>query len=142
MRYGQRRAFKVRLGEPPAEADQRVAQGNRRTLEPVAADERSYDRLGITVQPVPADAAGARSIAEEYRRGLLVSAVSNRGPAYRQLDPNQDIIVRVLHPTRRDIRSAADLEEAVKGVRRGEVLSLLVYSIRGQTTKVVNLPVE
>ena len=142
MRYGQRRTFKVRLGEPPAEADQRIAQGNRRTLEPVAADERSYDRLGITVQPVPADAVGARSIAEEYRRGLLVSAVNNRGPAYRQLDPNQDIIVRVLHPARRDIRSAADLEEAVKGVRRGEVLSLLVYSIRGQTTKVVNLPVE
>jgi serine protease Do len=142
MRYGQRRTFKVRLGEPPADNEQRVASANRRTLEPVDDAERSYDRLGITVQPVPAEAVSGRNIGEEYRRGLLVSAVNTRGPAYRQLFANQDIIVRVLHPTRRDIRSASDLEEAVKGVRRGEVLSLLVYNIGGQTTKVVNLPVE
>ena len=142
MRYGQRRTLKVRLAEPPAEPE-RVAQGNnRRPLEPVDADTRSYDRLGITVQPVPAEAMSGRNVAEEYRRGLLVSAVSTRGPAYRQLFANQDIIVRVLHPTRRDVRTADDLEDAVKGVRRGDVLSLLVYSIGGQTTKVVNLPVE
>jgi len=142
MRYGQRRSFRVRLGEPPADPERQVAQGNRRTLEPVAADTRSYDRLGITVQPVSPEIANSGRVDAEYRRGLLVSAVNVRGPSFRQLIANQDIIIRVLHPARRDIRSAADLEEAVKGVRRGDVMSLLVYSITGQTTKVVNLPVE
>ena len=142
MRYGQRRTFRVRLGEPPADAERQVAQGNRQPLAPVDANEKSYDRLGITVQPVGADIANSARILAEYRRGLLVSAVNARGPAYNQLFANQDIIVRVLHPARRDIRSATDLEDAVKGVRKGDVMSLLVYNIRGQTTKVVNLPVE
>ena len=142
MRFGQRRSFKVRLGEPPTEEEGRVASANRGGLEPVDGDERNYDRLGISVQPIPADAMSARNIAEEYRRGLMVSEVSTRGPAYRQLFANRDVIVRVLHPTRRDIRTASDLEEAVRGVRRGEVLSLLVYDIQARSTKVVNLPVE
>jgi serine protease Do len=141
MRYGQRRTFRVRLGEPPAEPERQVAQGNRRTLEPVDADARSYDRLGITVQTLTAEIANAGRVEDAYRRGLLVSAVNTRGPAHNQLTPNRDIIVRVLHPTRRDIRSATDLEEAVKGVRKGEVISLLVYFIGG-TTRVVNLPIE
>ena len=71
-----------------------------------------------------------------------VSSAEAHSPQNTVIAGTQDIIVRVLHPTRRDIRSAADLEEAVKGVRRGDVLSLLVYSISGRTTKVVNLPVE
>ena len=141
MRFGQRRTVKVRLDEPPRESEEQIAS-NRRELEPVADGERSYDRLGITVQPVTSEVAESRRVNEEYRRGLLVTAVNTRGPAYRQLFVNRDIILRVLHPTRRDIRSAGDLEEAVKGVKRGDVLSLLVYSIDGRTTKVVNLPVE
>jgi serine protease Do len=141
MRYGQRRTFRVRLGEPPAEPERQVAEGSRRTLEPAATDARSYDRIGITVQPLSAEIASSGRVDAAYQRGLLVSAVNTRGPAHNQLIANRDIIVRVLHPARREIRSAADLEEAVKGVKRGEVLSLLVFTMGG-TTRVVNLPID
>ena len=79
--------------------------------------------------------------ADEYRRGLMVMEVSSRGPAYRELAKNDHIIIQALHP-KRDIRTAADLEAAVKAVKSGEVLSLLVYSIRSGSTQVVNLSLE
>jgi serine protease Do len=138
-RFGQRRSFKVRLAEPPVE-EERIASADRGgPATPAATDERSYDKLGITVQPMPADLAAQRDMSAEYRRGLLVTAVNVRGPAYRELFANQDVILRVLHPARKDIRSAADLEDAVRAVKSGEVLSLLVYNIAQRSTKVVNL---
>jgi serine protease Do len=139
MRFGEKKTFKVKLGEPPEVADETVASNNRGAAEP-ARDSRSYDRLGITTQPLSSEIATQAAVKDEYRRGLLVTAVSARGPAYRELLPNEDVIVRVLHPSR-DIRSAGDLEDAVKAVKRGEVLSLVVYSLRGGNTKVVNLSI-
>jgi len=138
MRFGERKSFKVRLGEPPSTADDQVASNSRGTLEPVR-DTRSYDRIGITVTPLSAEIANAASVREEYRRGLLVTAVSPRGPAYRELFANDDVIVRTLRPKRADIRSASDLEDLVKEVKRGEILSLVVYNLRAGSTKVVNL---
>jgi len=143
MRFGNRRTFRVRLGEPPEQPEERqIASRDRGTTEPADADERSYDRLGITVQPLSAETATQRRISEEYRRGLLVTAVNVRGPAYRELFANRDIILRSLHPVRRDIRSAADLEEVLRSVKRGDMLSLLVYDTAGPTTKVVNLAIN
>lgn len=140
MRFGTKKTFRVRLGEPPATADDQVAS-TRGTVEPTRANERSYDRLGITAQPITDEVATARNVRDEYRRGLLVSGVSTRGPAYRELFANQDIILRVLHPTRRDITGLADLEQAVSSLKRGDVLSLLVYTV-GQSTRVVSLTIE
>jgi len=137
MRFGEKKAFKVRLGEPPVVADETVASNERGPAAP-ARDTRSYDRLGITVQPLPSELATQASVKDEYRRGLLVTAVSPRGPAHRELFANDDVIVRMLHPSK-DIRTVGDLEDAVKAVKRGEVLSLVVYSLRGGNTKVVNL---
>ena len=144
MRFGSKKSFKVRLGEPPS-SDEQVASADRGSVEPVRGGERSYDRLGITVQPVSDEVASARQVADEYRRGLLVTAVSVRGPAYRELFANQDIILRALHPTRREIRSAADLESVVRAVKSGDVLSLVVYTMGqgGQgSTRVVTLAVN
>jgi len=144
MRFGSKKNFKVRLGEPPASEEQ-VASADRGRVEPARAGERSYDRLGITVQPVSDEVAQARQVNDEYRRGLLVTAVSVRGPAYRELFANQDIILRTLHPTRKEIRSAADLESVVSSLKSGDVLSLVVYTMGqgGQgSTRVVTLAVN
>ena len=139
MRFGEKKTFKVRLGEPPEVADETVASNDRGPAAP-ARETRSYDRLGITLQPLPAELASQASVKDEYRRGLLVTTVSARSPAYRVLIENDDVIVRVLHPSR-DVRSVGDLDDAVKSVKRGEVLSLVVYSLRGGSTKVVNLSI-
>ena len=141
MRFGTKKSFRVRLGEPQAEKDQ-VASAERPTLAPASAKERSYDRLGITVQPVPEDVASARAVKDEARRGLLVTAVNTRGPAYRELAANQDIIVRSLNPVRRDIKTASDLDEVVRPLKRGDTLTLLVYTVQAATTRVVTLEIN
>jgi serine protease Do len=143
MRFGQKKTYRVRLAEPPVEADDQIASADRPGAEPASASERSYDRLGITVQSVPEEFVTARDIKnDEYRRGLLVSAVSPRGPAYRELLANRDIILKSLHPARRDIRTANDLELVIASLKRGDVLSLLVYDAALRSTKVVNLAIN
>ncbi len=136
MRFGEKKSFKVRLAEPPADAT--LASNERRDPEPDRSNAKSNDRLGITVQPVTEAVASEARLSEEYRRGLMVTNVSVRGPAYRELRAN-DIIVQALGP-KRDIRSVTDLESAVKATKRGEVLSLVVFS--GGATRVVNLALD
>jgi serine protease Do len=144
MRFGDRKTFRVRLSEPVIPED-RVASADRPNVSPVRGDERSYDKLGISVQPVPQEFLEARRIADQYSRGLLVTDVSVRGPAYRELNANRDIILRVLNPTRKEIRSAADLEGVVSALKRGDTVTLLVFdSLAGQggSTKVVTLAIN
>jgi serine protease Do len=140
-RFGERKSLRVRLGEPP-EDDVRAIASADPLAEPARATERSSEKLGISVRALPAELARAQRVDERYRDGLLVSSVSNRGPAYRALTENRDIILRSLHPQRRDIKTASDLEAVVRGVNRGDVLSLLVYDMALRSTKVVNLPIE
>jgi serine protease Do len=146
MRFGQKKNFRVRLGEPPSDRDEIASAdrgGSRAPVEPATTGARSYDRLGITVQPISDEVAESRRVSDEYRRGLLVTNVNVRGPAYRELAANDDIIVRVLHPVRKDIRSAADLEQVVRSLKAGDVVSLLVANIRGQqATRVVTLSID
>jgi serine protease Do len=137
MRFGEKKSFKVKLTEPPAQ-EETVASNDRDPVDPVRRESKSYERLGITVQPVSEEIAAAANLRDEYKRGLMVTNVSVRGPAYRELQAG-DIILQALKP-KRDIRSAADLETIVKGVKGGEILTLVVYS-RG-STGVVNLAID
>src|SRR6185369_9018299 len=51
MRFGEKKSFRVKLGEPQAEAATEVAE--RPDAEPISnSNERSYDKLGISVGPV------------------------------------------------------------------------------------------
>ena len=70
-----------------------------------------------------------------------MTAVNTRGPAYRELAANQDIILRTLNPVRKDIKSASDLEDVVRTLKRGDTLTLLVYTM-GASTKVVTLEIN
>jgi hypothetical protein len=78
-------------------------------------------------------------LSDEWRRGLLVTDVSPSGPAYHELNENSSIILRVLYPQKREIRSAGDLEQVVSGLKRGDLITLLVYDARGQATGSVTL---
>jgi serine protease Do len=144
MRFGSKKSFKVRLAEPPRVAEETVASAADRSAgaAPASSTARSNERVGITVQPVPAEFVAARQVAAEYSNGLLVTEVSIRGPAYRELIANRDIILRSLHPSRKEIRTAADLEQAVSALKRGDVLTLLVYDTGQASTKVVNLAIN
>jgi serine protease Do len=147
-RFGAKRTFRVRLAEPPSDEEQELAglgsRGEPR-VGPAGAGSRSYDKLGITAQPVPEELAADRRLPVQYRRGLLVTDVSLTGPARSSLNEGTDVIVRVLNPQpARDIRSATDLENVLSRVKSGDLVTLLVYDSRPQVsaTRVVTLRIE
>jgi serine protease Do len=145
VRFGSRKTFRVRLAEAPSDDDQEVASasGSRGESRTIGAG-RSYDKLGITAQPVPEELASQARIPTRYRTGLLVTDVSLTGPARNSLIEGREIIVRVLNPQpARDIRSAADLESALSRLRTGDYVTLLTYVVQqGEgATRVVTLRV-
>ena len=143
VRFGSRKTLRVRLAEPPSDDEADVASSSPRgDARPIGAG-RSYDKLGITAEPVPEELATQARIPSQYRRGLLVTDVSLTGPARNALAEGRDIIVRVLSPQpARDVRSAADLESALSRVRTGDYVTLLLYFVQGEgSTRVVTLKV-
>ncbi|MBA3889131.1 MAG: Do family serine endopeptidase [Gemmatimonadaceae bacterium] len=147
VRFSEQKSFRVRLMEAPREGAE-VAAAARSGAEPVRDDApvRSNSKLGITVSPVSDAFAQQASVPAAYRSGLLITEVEPAGPAYRaRITPRAEIIGRVLNPApQRDVRSVADLEQALASVRSGDPITLLLYSLSGGewTTRVVSLPVQ
>jgi serine protease Do len=146
MRFGQKKTFKVKLAEPTEESTQ-LAQNDTDEAASPARDNsagRPNDRLGITVSPVTSDFADQARLSDAARKGVLITAVSGRGPAYGQLTRN-DIILGELYPAKRDIRSVSDLDQALASVKAGDVIELLVCYPSPQTrtcqTRAVSLQV-
>jgi serine protease Do len=137
MRFGTRHTFRVKLGE--AEPDERVASSRRED----DSAERSpiYDKLGLTVKPLSPEEVRQARISEE-QRGVLITDVNTGGPAYPRLGPGY-IITEVLYPQRARVRTVSDLEAVLSKLRRGDVVSLLVYNIRDEQkqTRVVSVRV-
>jgi serine protease Do len=137
MRFGTRKQFRIKLAEAPSE-EQIASADDVVRPEP---DDIANEKLGISVEPIPAELA-RRAQLTESQRGLLVTSVASSGPAHNRLLPESDIILAVVNPgPRREVRSAADLERALTRVDGGEVVSLFVFDIRTKQTRVVNLAV-
>jgi serine protease Do len=143
-RFGKRHTFRVRLAEPPADDEQEVASSDSRdrTGRNIDGAGRTYDKLGITAEPVPETVATQFRVPAQFRRGLLVTDVSLTGPARNSVAEGRDIIIRVLNPQPgRDIRSAADLESVLSRVRTGDFVTLLLYNAQQGATHVETLRV-
>jgi serine protease Do len=146
MRFGQKKSFHIKLGEP-AEAKETVADnGGVRATSPVSVDAgRQYERLGITVAPLSAEMLSQLpKLTEAQKRGLQITKVSGSGPAYRQLGQNE-IILSELYPTKRDIRTVADLDAALSPLKTGDVVEFLICSpdpnTRGCQTRAASLQI-
>ena len=135
MRYGTRKSFRVTLGAAPSPvATIAAAPATPPMLLPSSA------RLGISVQPVPPELVQTSDIPPEYR-GLLVAAVDPGSPAEDRLIAGLDVIVQVL-PSKKKITSAEDLQDALGNVKKGDIVSFLVYRPAREgagTTAVVNI---
>jgi serine protease Do len=138
VRYGERKSFKIRLQEAPAEAGTEVAAAADKTAEP---EGMSSTKLGITLEVITAEVAKANNIEDKYR-GLRVLSVDAAGPAAQKLG-RDDIIVKVIRPEpQTTIRTNADLQKVLAKMKDGDYISLLVYAqAQGGTvgTRVVNL---
>jgi serine protease Do len=142
MRYGQRKSFSVRLTEladPVRTASAGEASRERPAASTAPAAFKS-DALGITAGVVPTDLATRANLAAN-RRGVLVTDVVPLGPSYNKLG-EQDVIFEVLFPApRRQIRSTADLQGVLNGLKEGDYISLNVHSLApgGGGDRVVNI---
>ena len=71
--------------------------------------------------------------------GLVVTEVAEDGPAFRRLTPPEggpDIILSV---ERKAVRSAGDMRDALKGIKAGDIVTLVVYNVRLDQRRVVRL---
>ena len=140
MRYGEKKAFKVKLAEAPTEQQIASAAKSAEDGDAASTSRRATTSSASRWKCCPS----RRRTAPRSRRtsaGLAVMDVDAMGPAYRLLLPGRDVIVKVLSPKARAIRSVADLNAALGGVADGEVISLLVYNSGNKSTRVVNLRV-
>jgi serine protease Do len=135
MRYGTKKTFRVKLTEAPAEEQLASAATEN---DAGRGGSASAGKLGIAVEPVSADLAREAGLTDA-QRGLRVVDVTPGGPSYAKLAENGDVILEVLHPARRPVRSVTDLQQALSGVKGGEFVSLNVYNIGLKQTRVVNL---
>jgi serine protease Do len=130
MRFGSKRSF-----EAPSEETKVAETSGDDSVQPA-----TYDKLGISVEILSAEKASRAEIPES-QRGLAVTDVDAMGPAFHQLQPGSDLIVKVLSPKQKTIHTVADLNEALSGVKDGDVVTLLVYNAGIKATRVVNLRV-
>jgi len=139
VRYGERKTFRIRLGEAPAEAAQVASAGDANP----ESEGSAASKLGISVEGISVEAAKANEIAEQYR-GVRVLTVDAAGPAAQKLGRN-DIIIKVIRPEpATTIHAVQDLQKVLAKMKDGEYISLLVYAqppggVSG--TRVVNLRV-
>jgi serine protease Do len=147
MRYGEKKDFKVKLAEPPT--DTKVGandEENSAPVRPTASTGRQNDKLGITVDAIPADFLQESRLQPQYRSGLYVSAVSGRGPAFRSLFQS-DIILKEMAPSQRDIHTADDLQAAVAPLKSGDVVQFKVCAnpdprVGSCPTRIVSIQVQ
>ncbi|MBW7933826.1 MAG: Do family serine endopeptidase [Gemmatimonadaceae bacterium] len=136
VRYGEKKSFKIKLGEAPAEATQVASNDDR----PAESGSVSETKLGISIEAITAEVAKDNNIEEQYR-GLRVLSVDAAGPAADKLVRN-DVIVKVIRPEPvTTIRTAADLQRVLSKLKDGDYVSLLVYAQtqQGPGTRVVNI---
>jgi serine protease Do len=138
MRYGQKHSYKVKLAEAPSESQLAGTDDDDGSTDSSVAKPASYDKLGISVEPMTVDGASRAEVADA-QRGLVVMSVDALGPSYQKLIAESDVIVRVLNPMPHAIRTVADLDSSISKLKNGDVVSLLVYNTQQKQSRVVNL---
>jgi serine protease Do len=140
VRYGEKKTFKVRLAELETDLE---SASNRppRNGGGGAADVPSSaaaKRLGAEFAPVGSSGVADLPIPPGERTGLVVTSVSTRGPSFQKLyeySPARPmagsatgmVIQKIVYPVQRDIKSVADLDQALAAVKPGTVAQFSVY---------------
>jgi serine protease Do len=142
QRFGQLKQINVKLGElAPVKATEVADNSPSESSDGVEAKlpTKSFDKIGLTVSAVPAAVAAESNLPTADRSGLLVTNVATRSDAHdKGVATGYDVVEQELYPIRRDIKSMSDLDQAVSGLKTGDVLTLRIYTL-GVGNKVVSL---
>ena len=135
---GVRKTFEVRLQEVSApkgtaSRDTEATDDAADSSDEAAAD---IDLLGLTVQPVDQDAVQQFELKPE-QRGLMVTGVTPGGPAQGEIaEPDNggpDIILSV---EGKPVKSVADLKQALKGDKSGDIVTLRLYNTQAKAHRI------
>jgi serine protease Do len=146
MRYGDRKTYRVKLVEAPSEAQQ-VASSDRtrdteRESEPVRSGSFEAKALGATLENLTEEFIRESRLPADRRGVRVVEAErwAQRGGYFA--GDGTEIITAVMFPRpRKEIRSTSDLREVLGRVKDGDTISLQVYNVRAQQSRVVSLTV-
>jgi serine protease Do len=118
---GERHTVTVTLGARD-DKEQQVASNSPRER----GKGSSYEnKLGVTVEPVTAQAASQERIGEEHR-GLVITSVDPDGPAAEKGLGPQLIIT---HVNGQRVRTMDDFAAAMTNVKKGDIVSLQIYAM-------------
>jgi serine protease Do len=133
MRFGQKKTFPVKLTQAnTAAAEPAVVNDDSEGGTSIESLEtKQNDKLGLSVSQIPATLARQLNLPAEARSGLLIRDITQRGPSFQRFGRNE-IIDAVLYPVRRDIKSVADLDQALAGLKSGQVVTLRLFSPDGR----------
>jgi serine protease Do len=135
---GVHKTYDVQVQELPAPRD--VA--GRDSDDPTARDgsdsdtAAEFDLLGLSVQPVDQEAARQFELTAE-QRGLIVTDVTPGGPSQGEVvEPNNggpDILLSV---EGKAVKGTAELRQALKGFKAGDIVTLKLYNTRVKTNRI------
>lgn len=124
LRYGAKKQFKVKLIE--ADATGQVASRETTTpdvIEP--ASTKTIGKFGIAVETAPAELLAQLKLPN----GVRVTEVASGSPAKDKLNPGADVITEVMFPgPKRAVKTAAELQAIIAGLKDGEFVSLMVMT--------------
>ena len=140
-RYGAKKTFNVRLAEA-SDSVARVASNTRPNREEEISNTpgTSTEKLGITIEPISDAQAQQNRISTEHR-GLRIVEIDPNGPSRERLTENDVLVAVITAQGRKVLRTAQDLQQVLNTAREGSPLSLFVYNVDVQQTRIVNLRV-
>jgi len=135
---GERSVHRVRLTEADTEPARALA-----SAEPDSRDGSgsAVDRLGISVEELDRRSASQMGLPRSLEVGLAVTNVDRDGPADGKLLPSsmrQGRLQIITHVNERRVETVADLNDALRGVRSGDVV--LVQAVLVQADGVNEFP--
>ncbi len=133
MRFGDRKSYKVKLAEAPS--DTPVATARTEGVVEPASSGVSAEKLGVTVEPLSEAFTRAANIPPTVK-GIRVSSVDVGSGARGKLF-DSDVITEVVYPRpRRAVRTTSDLQQALAGLKAGDVITLGVFNAQQQANRV------
>ena len=143
VRYGERKSFRVKLGEANEEVAAVPSRGTARA--PEEASAVAAKKLGISVEAVPTESVRGAARSGDAPRGVLITDVARGGPAEGRLFAGFVITDLWFPEPRTPITSVAELQRVLGKFKSGDYIGLKVLLPPGQdgaqATSVVNLRV-
>ncbi len=123
----------MKLAEAPS--DTPVATARTEGVVEPASSGVSAEKLGVTVEPLSEAFTRAANIPPTVK-GIRVSSVDVGSGARGKLF-DSDVITEVVYPRpRRAVRTTSDLQQALAGLKAGDVITLGVFNAQQQANRV------